>query len=121
MTTPEMRELDVWLANNVLGLEARQIQPGMFAVINKRGRIEKELPYYTTDPASAMLVLEQLLVRGEAHLMKLPAKFVITLCSPGDATCGDAPFQPSKTNLYVEGETLPLTICLFAKQLFTTQ
>lgn len=139
MSDTELRELDAWIAEHVMGWTVKSrtsphsgssrehfwFEPGNDIEPKYRGltytmspsgnvggeRCAPEIAHYTTDPAAAMWVLEK--------------------------CCDDAPnaveiiheFNPwevrtRKSNkpgdfLEVHAETLPLAICLFARKLFS--
>lgn len=111
MKPKEMRELDQWIALNVMGWKrgegARcnlvQPPPYKFGVTT----IDK-LPRYTTSPADALAVLEACLEKSGYGLI---------LDAHDDAGFSiehRSPMTPHSTG----DETLALTICLFAKKLF---
>ena len=115
MTTQELREMDAWIAEHVMGLtvtvKESKTLPGIMTVGQTRGGIDLGLPNYTTDPAAAMEVLQkcaekirdtELAVEVYAPTRSEPSWFVLD--SEGSIS-GIAP-------------TLPLAICLFARELF---
>ena len=115
MTEQEMRELDCWIAENVMGFEhefgtcqAKTENPCYWrdAISNKS--IAKVAYKPTTDPAAAMLVLEKCLQETE-HAECIYAGYM-----------HGGGFLVGHEQLKIEGgaPTLPLAICLFARQLF---
>ena len=126
-TEIELRELDAWIAEKVMQMV--RITDESFSNlitehwINQDGsKLKKFKP--TTDPAAAMMVLEKC-----AAKMK---RGIVGIGSPMQRQ-GVASVLPRETqgwsvgkigfpkNFDVEGETLPLAICLFAKQLFSEE
>lgn len=102
MTPTELRELDAWIAEHVLGYTYSNHN----LCCKKTGRfIQAGLPYYSSDPAAAMEVLKKCIaVIEDVHFgwhLERRCYFVW-----GD---GEKEFA----------ETLELSICLFAKKLFT--
>lgn len=130
MSEKELRELDAWIAEHVMGWH--KVKTGdnksLCSVCgNGFGERHKHyvpdfhssttgsVPFYHSDPAAAMQVLE---------------KCVNELCEQDQeetVSVGmEVPyFVVEKTNtsksMRVEASTLPLSICLFAKQLFSNQ
>lgn len=93
MTRQEMRKLDVWIAENVMGYE-------------RASELKTFLP--TTDPTSAMAVLEKCLEKSGYGLV---------LDIHDDAGFSIEHRSPHKSHATGD-ETLPLTISLFAKKLY---
>lgn len=112
MTAQEMRELDAWIAEYVMGFRKCPM-PDETGWIDDSKSTNPYFPCFqpTTDPAAAMSVLERCL---EKH------GYGITIDVHDDAgfsLVGNSPYVA--TNPDVGDETLPLTICLFAKKLFS--
>lgn len=114
LTKKQMRELDAWINTNVLGwilvddgLTGRP--PGMsdFAYEEYGNRIA---PRPTTDPADAMQVLEKCAEHGE-----WPQFTKLNHVEP----LGYYVWTWEQENL--QAETLPISICLFAKALFSNR
>ena len=117
MTTKEQRELDAWIAENVMGLKVKwqktflQIDPWIIHPI-KNGYTQEICRQYTLDPAAAMEVLKKCVLRlGDTKFtIEFAASlwFVESYDSLNDSV--------EKT---ARAKTLELAICLFAKKLFT--
>jgi hypothetical protein len=138
MNDKQLRELDAWIAENVMGEQPaftvmkdgyyyRPQACGYTKDIQKAWRCTKTVAEselvcgeimnvvpipplkYTTDPAAAMMVLEKC---GE----KISPKRILVwkLSPPNFKHC----WFVCTTEKRGEAETLPLAICLFAKQLF---
>ena len=120
LTIEQMRELDAWIAEHVMGWSRSPhvLQDGQIGFYQfSHGGIEVRVASGerlfsfspTTDPAAAMLVLEKCYERvgliDMSRVKVAPFNF-----------CIGATYS---TGLEAEAETLPLTICLFAKQLFS--
>jgi len=111
-TPEELRELDAWIAEHVMGLVrhpcwyTHEHWEGVWRVPDGTKGFNKFRP--TTDPAAAMAVLEK------CAEVESPVSV---------ATC----FEAGTWSVFVGGhwdekrsaETLPLAICLFAKALFS--
>jgi len=136
MTATEMRELDAWIDEHVMGLvqEYAVMKGGRFYrprscgytdCLTEAGRYSKAdaereivgggpmklipfpIPHYTTDPAAAMIVLE----KCAEKCLNLEIDF-----RKGTWAVG---LWRIATPLEATAETLPLAICLFAKKLFS--
>lgn len=141
MTESQLRELDAWIAEHVFGYKWGHfgsvddktglpelgwkepiylLEPERYGVEKSAhelppqhrckvdGWINKGLPSYpeyTTDPAAAMAVLEKCREKESVTIGTLNGKCCVT--------------KSSWSRLFVESDTLPLAICLFAKQLFS--
>lgn len=128
MTTQELRELDEWIAEHVmeyrwwfdvLALECMLCRPDETWPERKGFKLHDGKPFGakdfsdlslfkpTTDPAAAMMVLEKCISGAgrSAFLTKTSDGWIV-----GFAT---------GKSLSAFAETLPLAICLFAKQLFS--
>lgn len=123
MTPKELRELDAWIAEHVIGFEF----PCLFEPTGANGEIcckcnhhisfdRHHFPHPTTDPAAAMQVLEKCAnsnavgVQGNVEIYQEPEGGKWAVCF--NAAYQDKCVEP------VFGNTLPLAICLFAKKLF---
>lgn len=111
MTDKEMRELDAFIAEHVMGKTAiscndprptKGTEDDYF--VREWVDISRSLPFYTTDPSSAMEVLEKILPTYNGSVS-------IQATSNGKQYAVDSTIA----------DTLPLAICLFAKQLFHAQ
>lgn len=101
MNEKEMRELDAWIAEHVMGLSMEEQFGNPDNPI--RGTITP--PNYTTNPAAAMLVLEKCLTMADELEIRL---------------CYDCEYKVFDWSKAAKAETLPLAICLFAKKLFSS-
>lgn len=117
----ELRELDAWIAEQVFGwhkFKPHRINNAFCTVCRKESgeavdhynaafvMVSTTLPRYSTDPAAAMLVLEKCAGRvGDTIRYR-------TLHGGHGLSCHELPFV-------VKAATLPLAICIFAKQLFS--
>lgn len=124
MIEKETSELDVWIAEHVMGwkkCKLGQIEAeGQFAAqgseifIHDRGNYVKTF-HPATDPAAAMMVLEKCAEKVEQNqgvsIVALPACFQVSRATSVD-------YEPDDYSLHSESPTLPLAICLFAKELF---
>lgn len=136
MTEKELRELDAWIAEHVMGLAqeyavmkcGRFYRPkscGYTDSIAEAGRYSKAdalreivrgepmkiipfpTPRYTTNPAAAMMVLE----KCAQKYTNLEIEFI-------DGTWTVGRWRGSNTT-EATAETLPLAICLFARELYS--
>lgn len=107
MTANEMRELDAWIAENVMGREVDLTNEHLINRYKDGGKSVERLPQYTLDPAAAMMVLEKCLEKTEAddlsYIGKVGDEFIVG-------------HEPLKNETIAD--TLLLAICLFAKKLF---
>ncbi len=107
MTETEMRELDAWIAEHVIGwsYEVTGSDPTEdgYCWFDENRKFPCELPHYSTDPAAAMQVLEKCAERSAIMIIK-------------DDGCVVA--QINGKRLTADGPTLPLAICQFARKLF---
>ena len=127
-TEKELRELEAWIAEHVMGYEERQCYNGSqriegqtFWVCKGRQVVapsfngKHRFPPFATDPAAAMQVLEKC-----AEMLRKDCNSVeILRNTTGWAVCSlyrDG-FGHEEHDT-VEAETLPLAICLFARKLF---
>jgi hypothetical protein len=121
LTEQEIVELNGWIAVNVMkwesvfsGLGFRYWHDGYEFTEWVSG---EAIPYPrklfkpTTDPAAAMLVLERCLEKEELVISKSPHGFLIESHDTNQ-------YETCDSDIYAEAPTLPLAICLFAKQLF---
>jgi hypothetical protein len=113
----ENRELDAWLESNIPGLAKECPQCGGFGEIGHGSEWrfcecdygDNLIPHYTTDRADAMEVLER--------CFEVLAGVTDVLISKTDKWCIECDFD-EHPGISVSAETLPLTIALFARQLF---
>lgn len=104
-----MRELDAWIAEHVFVWQYKMtgsdpVEDGE-CWFSESGKFPCELPYYTTDPAAAMVVLEKCTQKDSVGIWRVShIEFVV---------------KNHRESVRATSETLPLAICLFAKQLFT--
>lgn len=130
MSDVELRSLDAWIAEHVMGYEERQSYRGSsvikgetFWVVAGRAATspafkgQHRFPEFSTEPAAAMQVLEkcgdgQLSRGGETDMCirKSVSGWIIDEITTGED------YGMLKT---ATAATLPLAICLFAKKLFT--
>ena len=107
MTTQELRELDAWIAFNVMKWGYSNFywwNQGVILPIT-------ECPRFTTDPAAAMAVLKKCAEKCQhdvAIVSPVPKMWKVGYVSWDDETILGKE----------EAETLELAICLFAKALF---
>ena len=115
MTATELRQLDAWIAENVMGNQQRKIR-----VTDGRKLVRYEFlkvgtneicPEYTTDPAAAMEVLKKCC---EAMAVNVE----IWKAGNGEWVCRMVSGRNSR-NCVGTANTIELAICLFAKKLFT--
>lgn len=117
MTDKELRELDAWIAEHVMGWTVMSETLCDPKPEVKHGRQTGDvdinpvapLPNYTIDPAAAMMVLEKCCSRTA-----LP---ILVGVSAGGFYCTTQSMDRIKS--WVFSDTLPLAIALFAKQLFS--
>jgi len=124
LTDKELRELDAWIAEHVFGWHRQSFENGYLRqnlLVENKFRADKyrrhgwhndvevldTFPKFSTDPAAAMQVLEKCIEK-----------------EPNGIVCGNLKGQWCATThgwggAFCEAETLPLAICLFAKQLFS--
>lgn len=122
LTPEQKRELDCWIAENVMGLVSvgkdaemreRWLTKEINAVINRisydelRRHYLYAVPKFTTSPADAMAVLQVCSKKVPLHLE--------VGCSGEHWFVGRPDQDASET---VMASTLPLAICLFAKALY---
>lgn len=120
MTDTEMRELDEWIAEHVLpeAKDCPMCEGKGFNDVEKYDMVEQvdcmfcgtsgEQPFGpTTDPAAAMMVLEKCVDYVGANQ--------VSICKTVDDFVVWCPYGFKLDNY---APTLPLAICLFAKQLF---
>ena len=110
MTTTEMRELNAWIAENVMGWSwqltgSDPVEDG-YCWFNSEGKFPCELANYTTDPAAAMDVLKKCLDRQFSPIEIRQRGF------------NEAHIVSSRGEV-VEAKTLELAICQFAKQIIS--
>lgn len=111
MNPKEMLELNCYLAAHVMGLDVSQMvlcEDSIYSWFEPAVEGNRYLVKFspTTDPAAAMQVLEKC-------IKKVDGNIEITIVSSGM-------YRISSDLKNLEwAETLPLSICLFAKKLFT--
>lgn len=139
LTPTELRELDAWIAEHVMeaknfvGVKKRGYwyRPNAHGYTDRQSEAwhmtreeakkheylrgdepvvicEFDTPSYTTDPAAAMMVLEK-----SIELLNY-----FTIGKEGDVFIFESR-QINGKRIVVKSETLPLAICLFAKQVLT--
>lgn len=128
MTAQELRELDAWIAEHVMGRKLKHIAsarkddwywcPNNEKVMcGDRLNLPKRSFTPTEDPADAMAVLEKIaaipygVIIEQVHghpIEKRTGNFRLTTHF----------LQGDNSRLETEAETLPMVICLFAKKLF---
>jgi hypothetical protein len=115
MKIEELRELDAWIAENVMGFKkASRFEGG--ELLGSRGQKSNECrwlsnddPKYTTNPAAAMEVLKKC---GQETY---PYQLQIEIQENGSVNISGGGFrQPYR----ITASTLELAICLFAEKLF---
>lgn len=99
MKEQEMRELNAWIAFNVTKTTTCLVKP----TTSNDWLVAR----YTTNPAAAMMVLEKCAEIAEIRLKKR---------NGGDWIVAK---YEDISQLWATAPTLPLAICLFAKQLFS--
>lgn len=137
MTTDEMRELDAWIAEHVMRRKCNSCVDGLYKKLgdaqyaemrewfisqgSKKIQWPKREPdikcdhakRYSTDPAAAMEVLEKCTDRLDCEDIKIGfCTGIWRLQSVYRENPG------ANGRIIVRAETLPLAICLFAKELF---
>ena len=108
MSTQELRELDAWIEINLFGRVDVKVEGSTFGEISWDSD-KMPVRQFSTDPAAAMQVLEKCCEKLDA---------------PDKYNPGVSPIVKSVGRFWVgnqNGQTLPLAICLFAKQLFTKE
>jgi len=96
MSEKQLRELDAFIAEHVFGFDMAETSVD-------------DIERYTTDPAAAMMVLEKCCERTE------DGRVIVRMGGNKWIATG------SNTSIYCVAETLPLAICLFAKELFAKE
>lgn len=126
MTEKELRELDAWIAEHVMGLTRAEsplhIVGGTFAVHQSEGKVYIHVgrnniaPFCpTTDPAASMQVME----KCAEELYEKGANLELGKSYDDENQKTEWFVAHDRTILSHYAATLPLAICLFAKQLFT--
>ena len=113
-TDTELSELDAWIAGHVMGIEVIEIRLETF-YDDVRVKVDSTkphlaLPEYTTDPAAAMQVLEKCVERVPVTVFK----------GIRDGWQAQS-YDETRADWCIEirkAATLPLAICLFARELF---
>ncbi len=121
MTEKQLRELDAWIAEYVFGWSDIKMENAPNEVSSLKppfGRSPvgySQLPHFSTFRMDAMLVLERCV--QEISWNRIVS---IGTTSDGDYFINYSDSEPnSEAFCACEAETLPLAICLFAKQLFS--
>lgn len=126
MTTEELRELDAWIAEHVMGwtlLKQWKESDAIFYTgfppdkasqyYAKQSQCDPEIPCPTTDPAAAFEVLKRCVER-------LGHKFISVGFGNGLFHVDNMRSStPGIDEIAVKAPTLELAICLFSKQLFS--
>lgn len=133
MTTTEknLRELDAWIAENVMGFTWQKLNrhdkinyllpppTGRFTYDpDPKNTNESCAPNYTTDPAAAMEVLKKCCEKPNSRspeIFRNAIHYQTWIIEDGEA--GDA--LEGFEYLQVEAETIELAICLFSKKIFS--
>lgn len=107
MSENEMRELDIWITTNIMGIAVTYEECKTFPGV-KLPTIDgwKHPPQYTVERALAMEVLEKCAVRCDIRVQEDNKEYAVLASDEADM-------------MYSRAKTLPLAICLFAKQLFS--
>lgn len=109
MTTNELREIDAWIAEHVMGAKENPRFSGSVIGITKVWLDTRTYETFSPTEISdyAMEVLEKCIGKGVVNLRESSNGYFI------DKSPANPPY------VYAEAETLPLAICLFAKKLFS--
>ena len=118
MNEKELRELDSWIAESIMGCKKvwilRDLKDFTFIESKDSGVLlllpssKNILPFKpTTDPAAAMMVLEKCCEQEKGTSIAIHKRGEWAVCSVG------------RTPNMSHAKTLPLAICLFAKKLFS--
>lgn len=122
MSDEELRELDAWIADRIMGLVEKPV--GECTVANEDFCVHDRVLIYqgekkclssfqpSTDPAAALLVLEKCITEAP---MEIQIDRKRSKDGPFRIECG-----VGATLKLAIADTLPLAICLFAKQLFSS-
>lgn len=116
----KLRELDAWIAENVMGLGYDSYAPMLGCSDCESDTVNCSIPNYTTNSSAAMQVLEKCgeKISGQVHGEKRSFKIEIYQPSVSKDWCV---CQRDNCGVYGQGKTLPLAICLMAKQLFAKE
>jgi hypothetical protein len=135
MTEKEMRELDAWIFEQVIGgavaLCSKYCPTCRESKVSDTGKclqcgsnLHWDFPHYTTEPAAAMMVLEKC---AECAVLNGHFKLPVSIMRRGDLkwvvseNCEDVDLENDRHIVVVEADTLPHAIALFARQLFSKQ
>lgn len=112
MSEQELRELDAWIAEHVMGCKPKfkryashsdwECECPLFS--HGKEHLDHGVSDYSTDPAAAMQVLEKCVADSEGYQIHIDDGYSVSW---------------GKDGCSANGETLPLAIALFAKKLFT--
>jgi len=117
LTPIELRELDAWIAENVMGVIIVKVR-----CRDKSEVICPDVKRYTTDPAAAMEVLKKCgyKIQGRDYPRGFGHYFVrVYFAEIAHEWCVCLGNEKSDSSIYGQAETLEIAICLFAKKLFT--
>lgn len=120
MSDIEMRELDAWIAENVMG---KMISFGAVVYWHQLPSGEPKeiqdgpIDYYTSDPAAAMQVLEKCSEKMFSDCQD--TNMCISKSVDGWIVDQITTGEDYGSLISSVGETIPITIALFAKQLFS--
>jgi hypothetical protein len=121
MNDKQLRELDAWIAEHVMGyrkatkqeLDLHSRRDIWWVSPDSDGenstQMHPYLPLFTADPAAAMMVLEKCLSE---------TKDAITMAETPTIAAHMGRYTVANEEVVECAETLPLAICLFAKKLF---
>jgi len=116
VTNQELRELDDWIAINVMGLKFNGHHWVLKSDENLCAKLGGHCPEYTTDPAAAMAVLEKCAATNAAG--KTITIVIFSELEHGRFGVGcEAAYEKDEIDPQF-ATTLPLAICLFARKLF---
>ena len=126
MKIKELRELDVWVAENVMGFTIIKT-PSLATEIYVNSEVferlmmpPQPLKCYTINPTYAMEVLKKC---AEKMKRESDGFYDLVCIRPKTTEDGWTVFKQSQENwghLYEEADTIELAICLFAKKLFSS-
>ena len=124
MKTDELRELEVWIGEHIFGGKITRT-PHLATDVYMQTESDRRLmmspypvPRYTEDKAAAMEVLEKCVETVTSERLGLDG---VVVFSPHEQVMPEWTVRTrdeSRGAVIVEGKTLPLAICLFAKKLY---
>ena len=120
LTPAQLRELDAWIAEHLFGTtitdDYSKVGEPNHAYRPWIG-VSGTVPRYTTDPAAAMQVLEKCADDTSITITRdADGQFSVEWWA--DEVKGVEPIPGSKWHQIKTAPTLPLAICLFARELF---